>query len=218
MCIRDSSISYTGSAVQSPGDDVCYTANVTAGTNPISSIQATIRNSSNVQTADNERSVSVSSGSTENVSWCSVTNSDDPFSSYQWYTAKVKDNAGNETSYSDIVQEGGTTVNSSNPIFSRSTSVLTLADNTAPTFTGSISVSNIEPMTADISWPSASDNVGVSYYKIFVDGQFITNANGNSWSLSVYNLGSADTTYNVEVQAVDSAGNTSSLTLSLIHI
>ena len=36
----------------------------------------------------------------------------------------AKDNAGNETDYSDIVKEGGSTVNSSNPIFSRSTSVV----------------------------------------------------------------------------------------------
>ena len=217
------SISYTGSSTLDPGNDICYSASVTAGTNSITSIQAILKdnnNSNNEQIGGNERSVSVSAGATQTVTWCGASNTDDPMRSYEWYIAKIKDSAGNETGYSNIVQEGSTTVNSSNPIFSRETSVVTLSDNTAPTFSGSLSMSNIGPRSAEVSWSSASDNIGVSNYQVFVNGSSVGTTTGTNYTLTTSHLSSTNTSYNVEVKVFDAASNSASLTTSFttLHI
>ena len=185
------SISYTGSPTIDPGNDICYSASVTAGTNSITSIQAILKdnnNSNNEQIGGNERSVSVSAGATQTVNWCGASNTDDPMRSYEWYIAKIKDSAGNETGYSNIVQEGSTTVNSSNPIFSRETSVVTLSDNTAPTFGGSLSMSNIGPRSAEVTWSPASDNIGVSNYQVFINGSSVGTTVGTNYTLTTSQL------------------------------
>ncbi len=79
-------------------------------------------------------------------------------------------------------------------------------DTEAPSTPTNLSASNTTQTSTDLSWNASTDNVGVTAYRVFVDGGFVgTTANTN------YSVGglSAATTYLMEVSAVDAAGNES---------
>lgn len=66
---------------------------------------------------------------------------------------------------------------------------------------------SIRTNTATITWSGASDNVGVTGYKIFMNGSLLANVGLiNSYALTGL---SALTGYSIAVRAVDAAGNTS---------
>ena len=50
---------------------------------------------------------------------------------------------------------------------------MTLGDTVAPTFGGSLSLSNIGPRSAEVTWSPASDNIGVSNYQVFINGSSV---------------------------------------------
>ncbi|OAB48613.1 lytic polysaccharide monooxygenase [Paenibacillus antarcticus] len=80
-------------------------------------------------------------------------------------------------------------------------------DTAAPTAPASVAVSNIATTSATVTWSAATDNVGVTGYKIFNGSTQIASTTG---ALS-YNLTglTSNTTYNITVKAVDAAGNVS---------
>lgn len=79
------------------------------------------------------------------------------------------------------------------------------ADTTAPTFTGSLEVSNITSSSATLTGPAASDAVGVAGYQYSVNGgATFTNTASNVVTLTGL---PAASTINAQMRAYDAAGN-----------
>jgi bacillolysin len=81
------------------------------------------------------------------------------------------------------------------------------ADTQAPTTPGNLTASNITETSTGLSWSASSDNVGVTGYDVYVDGNLDGSTANTSYTVNGL---SASTTYNMEVVAKDAAGNTSS--------
>ena len=81
-----------------------------------------------------------------------------------------------------------------------------IVDTEAPTAPTNLSVVSTTTASANLSWTAATDNVGVSYYQIFVNGVFKTNSSTTTATIGGLSQG---TTYNFYVVAVDAAGNVS---------
>ena len=79
-------------------------------------------------------------------------------------------------------------------------------DTVAPTTPANLAVASTNTASANLTWTASTDNVGVSYYKIFVDGSFKTNSSTNTATVSGLHQG---TTYSFYVIAVDAATNAS---------
>lgn len=82
------------------------------------------------------------------------------------------------------------------------------ADTEAPSVPGSVTASNITETTIDLSWSASTDNVGVTGYNIYLDGNLDGTSTGTSYSYSGL---TANTAYTLGVSAVDAAGNESAL-------
>jgi chitodextrinase len=95
-----------------------------------------------------------------------------------------------------------TTVSSS----STSTTSLTNSDATPPSTPTNLSATGVSSSEIDLSWNAATDNVGVTGYKIFASGVFIATTSGMTYKST--NL-VAGATYSYNVAAYDAAGNTS---------
>lgn len=79
-------------------------------------------------------------------------------------------------------------------------------DTEAPSTPTALMVNSATTASTNLSWNASTDNVAVSYYKVFVNGIFNMNASSNSTVVSGLNQG---TTYTFYVIAVDAAGNES---------
>ena len=79
-------------------------------------------------------------------------------------------------------------------------------DTEAPTAPASLSSANIGQTSVDLSWTASTDNVGVTGYKIYKNGTFLTTASGTTKAISGL---SASTTYTFYVKAEDAASNLS---------
>lgn len=107
------------------------------------------------------------------------------------------------TSYSFTV----TAVDAANNESSASSAVnVTTADGEAPTVPTGLASSNVTTTTVDLSWSAASDNVGVTGYKVYTDGSNPVSVTGTSKTVTGL---TANTTYDFSVTAVDAAGNES---------
>lgn len=80
------------------------------------------------------------------------------------------------------------------------------ADTEAPTPATNLTLSNTTTNSVDLSWTASTDNIGVAYYKVFVNGVF--KVNSSSTNITVHGL-KQGTSYNFYVVAVDAAGNES---------
>lgn len=80
------------------------------------------------------------------------------------------------------------------------------SDTQAPTPPGALTVTNVTPSSANLSWSAASDNVGVVRYYVYVNGSLVGSTTSRSYALSGLNAGTA---YTVSVTAGDAAGNES---------
>jgi hypothetical protein len=98
--------------------------------------------------------------------------------------------------------------NVSTPALSASVTLPGGTDTVAPTLTGAISVSALTSSSYSLSWPAASDNVGVVSYERSLDGGSNWLNVGNALGASVSGRASG-TTDQVRVRARDAAGNTS---------
>ena len=78
-------------------------------------------------------------------------------------------------------------------------------DTQAPT-APSLTASNANETTVDLSWSGATDNVGVTVYDVYKDGSLVTSTSATSYQA----IGlTASTSYNFTVRAKDAAGNIS---------
>lgn len=98
---------------------------------------------------------------------------------------------------------------------SNTVSVLTLPDNEAPTAITDLVASNTTASGTLLSWSSASDNISVTNYQIFLDGSLIGNSQSQT-SFQVTGL-NPNTPYTFVVIAQDSAGN-SSLSSNTVNV
>lgn len=80
-------------------------------------------------------------------------------------------------------------------------------DTQAPTTVTGLSVSGKTSSSISLTWTASTDNVGVSSYDIYMNGNLKTNVSSTSANISGL---SSSTTYNFYVVAKDAAGNTSS--------
>lgn len=83
------------------------------------------------------------------------------------------------------------------------------SDDSAPVLTGSISVSNVTGTSYNLSWPAATDNVGVTSYERSLDGGSTWLDVGNIQAITVSGR-TPGTTDAVRIRAKDAAGNLSS--------
>jgi hypothetical protein len=79
-------------------------------------------------------------------------------------------------------------------------------DTTAPVMTGSISISNVTTAGATISWPTATDGVGVVGYQYSINGGTAYIDVGAARTVTVSGR-PASTAHQVRVRAYDAAGN-----------
>ncbi|RZJ84393.1 MAG: hypothetical protein EOO20_21285, partial [Chryseobacterium sp.] len=79
-------------------------------------------------------------------------------------------------------------------------------DTQAPSTPTNLAVASTSTASANLTWTASTDNIGVAYYRIFVNGVFHSNSPSNTATVSGLTQG---TTYNFYVIAVDAAGNTS---------
>ena len=79
-------------------------------------------------------------------------------------------------------------------------------DTQAPSAPTNLAVVSTSTASANLSWTASTDNVGVTYYKIYVNGIFHSNSAATTATVSGLAQG---TTYTFYVIAVDAAGNAS---------
>ncbi len=84
--------------------------------------------------------------------------------------------------------------------------VMTSSDLVAPSTPTNLTATTASATQINLSWTASTDNVGVTGYKIYRNGAYLTSVTGTSYS----NTGLAEkTTYNYKVSAYDAAGNES---------
>jgi endonuclease I/chitodextrinase len=80
------------------------------------------------------------------------------------------------------------------------------SDTEAPTVPTNVMVSNETTHSLDISWTASTDNVGVTSYDVYVDGNVTTSVSTTSTTLNNLN---SNTTYAITITAKDVADNAS---------
>jgi hypothetical protein len=82
-----------------------------------------------------------------------------------------------------------------------------VADTTAPVWTGAtVTASNITETSADLSWTEATDDTGVTGYRVLLDGAEVTAVASSVTGFNLTDL-TAGTSYDVKIEADDAAGN-----------
>ena len=84
----------------------------------------------------------------------------------------------------------------------------------APTVPTNLSLVSATDNSLNISWNASTDNVGVSGYEIYVDGSLVLFV-GNVTIATIVSL-SPNTSYSIEILAIDLAGNSSDKSLPLV--
>jgi bacillolysin len=79
-------------------------------------------------------------------------------------------------------------------------------DTQAPSTPTNLTASNTTQTSTNLSWNASSDNVGVTGYRVYIDGNLDGTTASTSYAVSGL---SAGTTYLMEVSAIDAAGNES---------
>lgn len=92
-----------------------------------------------------------------------------------------------------------------------SVTVTITKDTEAPIWPGGseLTVSDITQTSVKLSWPAATDNVGVTGYRIYVDGDERETVIGSVYATTIIGL-TTDTSYTFNVTALDAEGNESS--------
>jgi chitodextrinase len=113
------------------------------------------------------------------------------------------------TTYSYTVQAIDAAGNASGQSASASATTLATADTTAPSTPTGLTATAVSSSRIDLAWTASTDNVGVTGYRVYRNGTFLT-ALGNVTTFQNTGL-SASTTYSYRVDAIDAAGNASGL-------
>ena len=116
------------------------------------------------------------------------------------------------TAYSASVRALDAAGNASGISNALTVTTATPPDTLAPTVPNGLTASNIGETSFDLSWNASTDNVGVSGYEIFQDGNAIGNVSATAQSISGL---TPDTSYSYTVRAYDAAGNFSAQSASL---
>ncbi|MFY0604106.1 MAG: endonuclease [Flavobacteriaceae bacterium] len=90
--------------------------------------------------------------------------------------------------------------------------IYTTTDTEAPTVPTNVSVSNETTFSLDVSWTASTDNVAVTSYDIYVDGNIYTAVSSTSTTLTGLD---SNTTYAIRVSAKDVANNASAQSTSV---
>lgn len=89
-----------------------------------------------------------------------------------------------------------------------SVAMTTLADTSLPTAPGSVTANAISSGTVNLSWNAATDNVGVTSYKVYRGSSVVATLAGSTRSYSDTNV-SPNTDYAYQITALDAANNES---------
>src|SRR3989449_106838 len=116
------------------------------------------------------------------------------------------------TTYSYTVLAYDTSWNASAQSSAVSATTKALADSQAPSSPTNLAATAVSSSQIDLSWSPATDNVGVTGYRVYRNGTLAASPTGTS--VSIVGL-SASTTYSFTVSAVDAAGNASALSAPL---
>ena len=82
------------------------------------------------------------------------------------------------------------------------------ADTTPPTPPGNLTASHVRTTSVALAWTAATDNVGVTAYDVYQQGQLVKSVGGSTVSTTVTGL-NANTSYGFYVNARDAAHNVS---------
>jgi chitodextrinase len=111
------------------------------------------------------------------------------------------------TTYSYTVQAVDTSGNASAQSPAASATTPSAPDTTAPSIPTGLTATAVSPSQINLSWNAATDNVGVTSFRVYRNGALIATL-GNVTTYQNTGL-SASTSYSYRVQAVDAAGNAS---------
>src|SRR6266705_1945401 len=116
------------------------------------------------------------------------------------------------TTYSYTVLAYDTSWNASAQSSAVSATTKAPADTQAPSIPANLAATVVSSSQIDLSWSPATDNVGVTGYRVYRNGTLAASPTGTSVSITGL---SASTTYSFTVSAVDAAGNASALSAPL---
>jgi chitodextrinase len=116
------------------------------------------------------------------------------------------------TTYSFTVSAVDAAGNTSAPSASLSVTTLTPPDTTAPSTPAGLGASAVTSTSLTLSWNAATDNVGVTGYRVYSNGTLVASPGGTSASITGL---LASTLYSFTVSAFDAAGNVSALSTPL---
>lgn len=87
------------------------------------------------------------------------------------------------------------------------------ADTVAPTPPTNLRISNLTCNSATLTWSASTDNVGVTAYDVYHDGQHMTRVSGSTLTASLTLVPSAN--WGLYVNGIDAAGNVSQASTTL---
>lgn len=88
----------------------------------------------------------------------------------------------------------------------------TLSDTVPPSVPTGLTATPASPTQIKLSWTAATDNIGVTAYKVYINGNLIGSSAGTSPNINGL---SASTSYSFAVSACDAAGNCSAQSATL---
>ncbi len=91
-------------------------------------------------------------------------------------------------------------------------SITTVVDTQAPTAPTNLAASELQPTSVKLTWSPSTDNVGVTGYRVYVDGTLKGTSTENNFAISGL---TAAIPYSIYVQALDAAGNISTASTAL---
>jgi fibronectin type 3 domain-containing protein len=151
------------------------------------------------------------------LAWDAASDAESGVSGYQVYragallaftvtTSYADTSVGSGATYSYVVRavNGATLVSGDSNAVSATTPVPT--DTEPPSAPGNLTASAVTTSTVHLAWEAATDNVGVTGYRVYRDGALRSSVTGTSFDDSALNPG---TTYLYTVTARDAAGNES---------
>ena len=89
----------------------------------------------------------------------------------------------------------------------------TSSDTTAPTPPANLRIANLTCTTGNLSWTASSDNIGVTAYDIYHDGQHMVRVGGTTLTTALTLVPGAN--WGFYVNAIDAAGNVSQASTTL---
>lgn len=153
------------------------------------------------------------SGTQINLSWTASTDNVG-VTGYKVYRGGVQIGTSATTSYSDTTCTPATSYSytasaydaAGNNSAQSSPASATTPDTIAPSVPGGLSATAVAVNQINLSWSASTDNVGVTGYKIYRNGSYLTSVAGTSYSNSGLAMGA---TYSYRVSAYDAANNES---------